>query len=454
MPLIKRSELQDYLSNPKSPEHRVFLFFGERYLCKESADLLQEQLLTKSKGSVNGIDGDREDPAQLLSRLMSFSLLPGRQIFRVTDTRLFHSKTIAEELWAKAVQANAAGKNNPATRYLQSMILAAGLGVESRNPLGDLDEQQWQKSFSFAKPTEALGWADDLLFASRDSMAKSGEDIADRFIAALDKGLPAQNTLLLTAETVDKRQRLFTYLKKNELVIDCSVTAGAGSAAQTEQKDIIRELMIKTLAQFGKKIDPQAVELFFERVGFHPVAVVMESEKLAHYVGDNPVVTSEDLDVMLVNNRENALFELTDAFAKRQLGRTLLISSRLREHGMHELAIIATMRNFIRSQLIYKSLQLRPHPVWRRGMSAKEFQSNYLPALKADSKWQDLLQGHPYALFMSFTKAAEYSIPGLKRWMSLLLEAEYRLKGSSLPQGLILEELFLSMLKGTPPIPN
>jgi DNA polymerase-3 subunit delta len=50
---------------------------------------------------------------------------------------------------------------------------------------------------------------------------------------------------------------------------------------------------------------------------------------------------------------------------------------------------------------------------------------------------------------MSFTKASGYSCKGLKRWLTMLLDAEFRLKGSPLPSHLVLEELFLAMLKGS-----
>ena len=143
-------------------------------------------------------------------------------------------------------------------------------------------------------------------------------NLVDRYIEAFDKGLPGGNILLLTAETVDKRQRLFTYIKKKGTIVDCSVASGANAAAQNEQKAVLKEMMQKTLAEFGKKIDPRAVEIFFERVGFHPVAVVTETEKLAHFVGDRPMITSNDLETMVARNREDALYELTDAFSKRQ----------------------------------------------------------------------------------------------------------------------------------------
>ncbi|MGB3212922.1 MAG: hypothetical protein WBB19_19630 [Desulforhopalus sp.] len=451
MTQIKRPELLSKLKEGSSfLSSQVFLFFGERFLCKQTADLIQKKLLAQTAGAVHAIDGDTEDPNQTLARLMSFSLLPGRQLYRVSNSRIFHSKTVVSEIWTKAVQAFQASRPGPATRHLQAMAQAVDLRIDGPNPLSEITQQEWKKIFGFDKPGESLAWADTLLIESRDIASVNKVNIADRYIEAFDKGLPGGNILLLTAETVDKRQRLFTYMKKKGIVVDCSVASGANAAAQNEQKSVLLEMMQKTLDEFGKKIDPRAVEIFFERVGFHPVAVVTETEKLAHFVGDRAVICCEDLENMVARNREDALYELTDAFSKRQVGRTLSILSRLLEQGFHGLAILATMRNFLKKQLIYRSLQMRPTPAWRHGMNAKEFQSRYLPDLKALGEWSELLQGHPYALFMSFTKASDYSCPGLKRWMTMLLEAEFRMKGSPLPPQLVLEELFLSMLQGPP----
>ena len=451
MPLIKRSDLPALLDR-KSPglDARAFLFYGERFLCKEAADLLQDKLLAGLPGAVHAIDGEREDPGRLLSRLMSFSLLPGRQIYRVTDSRIFHSKTVASEIWARAASAFQAGRSGPAGKYLQSLLQAVGLKVEGPKPLTEIPAPEWRRIFDFEKPGGDLDWADKLLSEAGSAGQETTANFGDRLIEALDRGMPPSNVLLLTAETVDKRQRLFAYLKKNGMVIDCSVAAGTGSATQIEQKEILRELIHKTLAAFGKKMEPQAVEMFFERVGFHPVAAVVETEKLALYAGERPVVTCADLEEMVARTREDALYELTDALGKRQTAKALTLLSRLLEQGAHELAILATLRNFVRKMLIFRSLQKKPTPTWRSGMNAREFQNAYLPALKAEGDWAELLQGHPYALFMSFSKAAEYSSAGLKRWLALILEAEFRLKGSSLPSRLILEELFLTMLKGAP----
>jgi DNA polymerase III subunit delta len=450
MALIKRSDLGVILDNIRQgKKDQIYLFHGERYLCKESADLLQKALLEQNAGAVHPIDGDQEDGSQTLAKLMSFSLLPGLQIYRVTDSRLFQSKDISAGLWAKAAQAFSANRPVPALRYLLNMLSLAGVPVENRDFFSELSPDQWQTLFGIPRPTGEIGWADKLIneagpqMPSKDTTA----NLADKYIDALTRGLPGQNILILTTEMVDKRKRLFTFCKERGTIIDCSVDTGAGTAAQKIQKEVIVEMVQKTLTEFQKKIEPKAINVFLERIGFHPVAAVMEIEKLALYVEDRSFITCDDMDKMVGRSREDALFELTDAFGKHQTAKTLVTLHHLLENGIHSLAILATMRNYLRKMLIFRSLQLRPVPTWQQGMSAQHFQGNYLPALKELGEWPDLLKGHPYALYMSFTKATEYSCPILKKWLGLLLGAEFRLKSSPLPQHIVLEELFLTLLQ-------
>lgn len=451
MALIKRKELAQFLSEPEQwqqlQDKKIFLFFGERFLCREAADSVQDALLTgpTAGGCVNSVDGDSEDAAKTLGQLMNFSLLPGTQIFRVTDSRLFHSKNIGGAVWSRIEQAKQAGKEASCRRQLHSFIALGGLSLE--DTLSDLSSEQWQAAFGFSKPAGDLAWADGMLreAAPQSVMANRG-DIAARYMEAFSKGIAPNNVLLLSAESVDKRKQFFKFIKEEGVIVDCSVDSGISAAAQKGQKEVLEEMVAKTLAEMRKKIQPRALAGLIERVGFHPVAVVMEAEKLALYVGDRDSITVEDLEAMVGRTREDALFELTDAFGKRQGARTLVLLHRLQENGMHGLQIIATMRNYLRKLLIFKSLQLRQEPVYRSNMGAGQFQKEYLPAVKKLEEWTDLLKGHPYALYMSFSKAAEFSCSVLKEWLRLLLQAEFRLKGSPLAAELVLEELFLTML--------
>ncbi len=449
MTLIKRAELPTLLQDLKKGEGKqIYLFFGERYLCREAADSLQKSLLAgPTGGAVNSIDGDSEECGRTLGQLMNFSLLPGVQIFRITDSRLFHSKDVASDIWSKIVQAHDAKKEIACRRQLSSFIGLAGLSEDDR--LAEMAPGQWQTLFGFARPAGDLAWADALLASAvAQEKAKNSGDITARYVDAFTKGVPPKNILILTAEAVDKRKKLFGFIKKEGAAVDCSVADGANAAAQKGQKEVLREMALKSLAGFGKKMAPRTLELLFERVGFHPVAVIMETEKLALSVGDRDLITVEDLDALVGRTREDALFELTDAFGKRQVARTLLLLHRLLDQGVHGLAILATMRNYLRKLLIFRSLQLQAEPFWQSGMNAGQFQKVYLPALKEGGEWSELLKGHPYALFMSFSKAQDFSCSALKNFFSQLLQAEYRLKGAPLPPKLVLEELFLTMLKG------
>jgi len=251
--------------------------------------------------------------------------------------------------------------------------------------------------------------------------------------------------LLLLAETVDKRKRLYNAIKKHGQIIDCSIAEGASRAAQDQQKSVVRELATATLKEFGKTIEPQVLEQLFERVGCHPVAVVREMEKLALFADERRQITGADLDLLVGRTREEAVFELSEAVAARNTSQALVTLHRLLRDGIHALAIIATLRNFLRRLLIFRSLQLLPQPAWSRSMSSSQFQSSYLPALKDTGRWPEQLTGHPYALYMSFGKAADWPLPTLKHCLTRLLEAEFRIKGAPLPTHIILEEMLVSM---------
>lgn len=444
MGLLQRQELDSLLNTIQSEYQQVYLFFGERYLCRESADKLQQKLIQHHSGTVYPIDGDQEDHAKTLSQLSSFSLLPGLQIFRVTDSTIFVSKSVAPDLWQKAKQAYDAGKENKAIRHLKQLVSMAA--VDTAEGINSMSSAEWKEAFGFPKPSEDLSWADKLIKAGANISSKNkAASASQKLLELFDRGFPQTNILILCVETVDKRQKLFTRIKKDGLAVDCCVDSGSSSNAQKAQKEVLRELVQETLGKFNKQIDPRALDMLHDRVGFHPVGLVMEVEKLVFFVGDRAKISCEDVEHIVGRSREDALFELTDAFGKNQVERAIAILLRLLDSGVHALAILATMRNYVRKLLIFRSLQHQRYPQWINGMQANTFQNSYFPAIKEKEIFNEMLKGHPYALYMSFTTAAGYSTEILKSYLTLLLKAEFRLKGSSFDQKLILQELFLSM---------
>ena len=428
---------------------RVYLVFGERFLCQQAAETLCQALLAGG-GTLHPIDGDQEPFATTLHKLTSFSLFPGRQVYRVTDTRLLHSVKVAESIWKKALRARQNNEPEKAARSLRNMLASAGLAADLENDPGQFSPAQWKKVFGFAQPQDNLSWTGELLAASPASEAEPTTRTADDPAALLEQklagGIPKQNILILTAEDVDKRKRLYKHLAEHQVVLDLSVEAGSSNRAQTAQKKVLLDLVHKTLAGFNKTMPPAVADQLLERVGFQPVAVVMESEKLALYAGERARITAEDLEAMVGRTRQEALFELTEALGRRDLEKCLLVAVRLGEHGVHPLAMLATLKNFARNLLLFKALQEQPASGYQRAMPAAAFQQQVLPRLKEKEQWQQELAGHPFALFMQFKTAAAFPPAVLQRWLALILAAEFRLKGSPLAAETTLQHLLLSML--------
>lgn len=450
MTVIPRNKLESLLRDIQ-PDNapQVFFLFGERYLCQQAADKICDILL-KEGGNCHVLDGENEDFSTTLNRLASFSLFPGQQVYRLADTRLFHSVKVAGALWKKAANAHQANESAKAARYIKAMMESAGLDAsDPENDPSTITATQWKKLFNFARPQGDISWIPSLLTELPDdtpSPPSSMEDAASLLERTLDTGIPAKNHLLLLAEDVDKRKRLYKYLAEHHIVIDLGVEKGSSSQAQKAQKAVLQDLLRQTLAEFDKNIAPKAAELLFERVGFHPVALVMEAEKLAFYCSSKKLIDVDDLDAVVGRTRQEAVFELTDAIGKRNLEQALLVAGRLADNGIHPLAIIATIKNYSRNLLLFRSLQERKGLGYNSGMQPGTFQKQILPALKEDTRWTKELSGHPYAMFMQFKTAAGFKLSTLQQWMENILRADYRLKGSPIEPQTILQHLIISML--------
>jgi len=450
MATFTREKLSDLLSMAAREPGCAYLFVGDRFLCRQASARLEEVLLAAG-GTVHALDGDHEEPATTVSRLQSFSLLPGRQIYRISDTRLFHSKKTAKALWTRAVAARSEGKSEAAARHLRAMMTSCGLDPAGPddNP-AKLTPAEWKKRFDFPHPGGDLSWITNLLAVkTKDkpgASAASGKDPAALLRKALESGIAKNNTLILLAEEVDKRKTFYKYLKKNQVIVDLSVDKGAGSKAQKVQRGVLVELITTTIREMGTTMAPGVMDQLLDRIGFYPVAVVMETEKLCLSLGERNRIELDDLNALVGRTRQEALFELTGAIGDQQPARALTIAGHLLDDQMHPLAIIATLRNYARKLLLFKVLQQQPQYGYTPGMPANNFQRQCLPTLKKESRWKQELSGHPYALYMQFTTASRFSASRLQNWLQLILRAERRLKGSPLDPLTILHHLLLAML--------
>jgi DNA polymerase-3 subunit delta len=424
--------------------HPVYLLFGERYLCTQAAGKLASRLLAKNEApdAILKIDGDQEDISDTMNKLRTFSLFGTKQVIMVTDSRLFHSRAVGRNIWNKAKK-NYTNNNIKKTGDYLARLASLG-NLSAGDTLEDLSAGQWKTKFGFPRPTD-WHWAAKIELPPLKQQ-ESSTDGADIVIQTLENGVPESNHLIILAETVDKRKKLFKLLEKQNIVVDLSVDTSLSTAARKEQTRVLRELINNTFTDMGKRPGPGVVEMLLERTGFHPVAAVHETEKLCLYADETTLISTDDVKKITCETSEKALFELNEAFTARNLSRTLMFLKQLLQAGIHPLAVIATLRNLIHKLLFFRALQDQDTPKYQRGQQYNVFQHNYLPEIKEKTDSPDYLKGHPFAVYKGFQQAERFDQGSLKLGLKNLLDAEFNLKNSRIQESLILENFFLTML--------
>jgi DNA polymerase-3 subunit delta len=457
MSVYKRQEIPKLLNEiTQGITAQVYLLFGERYLCRSAAAELIDGLLPEREtqaASLQHIDGDQEDCGRTLNLLKTFSLFPGRKIFWVTDTKLFYSKGVAKNIWDKACEQNERHEPQQALRYLLQMLNLAAVSPQEmvEEDIASLTASRWKNLFGFTRPQGEITWARELLANMPPGVtpAKGTEnDAATMYTLAFEAGIPRDNILILLAETVDKRKRLYKYIQEHGVILDLAVDPGSSAAAKRDQDTVLKELLHSALSRYGKDIEARAIPVFLERVGFNPVAAVMEAEKLALYAGDRKMITRDDVDAIIGRTREEALFELTEAVTAGKLADGLLILHHLQTNGVHGLAILATLRNHLKKLLLVRSLQEVKFPAYTKSISFPVFKSSYLQKIKEGrEEWTSLLwKNHPYGLFMLFRQAAQFHCEDLQKGLKEVLTAEYRMKGSVVDSRLVMDSLLFKLM--------
>jgi len=432
----------------------VYLFVGERYLCREAAEELLEALLPDPElreRAVALVDGEREEPLATLAAVKTFSLFGAPRVVKVVDWRLLLSRSTGQNLWDRARQAHEQGDLPRAAKLLAQVFALAEMTLDDwrGQSLAGLDPASWQRFFGFSKPQQ-LDWVDEVAESGTSQAAALPRDeIQETYGQAIESGFPEGNCLVLLAETVDKRKKLFKCIASHGVVVELLAAEKAGGLPGKEQGELLKELVAETLSRFKKTIASDALPVLLERVGFNPVAVVLETEKLALSKGEEERITKADLDRLVGRTREEAVFELSEAFNQGDLALCLELAQRMAATGYHPLALVAGMRNHLRKLLLMSAAAGRLSPPVPEALAYPAFQKKVLPALKeAVSPWPPMLDGHPYGLYKLFLAARRFGSARLREFLGLILEAEYRLKGSAVDPRLALEHFFFAALGG------
>jgi len=391
MPEIHYKELDRYLKKIKENQKTkgfspVYLIYGEPLLYKNTLEVLLDALIPPNLRSFNyhAIDGENDHIEEVVERINTYSLLSGPRVVALCDSKIFYSKQNEGLLLEKAQNAYKDQNMNQAATSLLTLLGLLNLSLD------DIDETHKKKIFKMGidKPEETQ-WLDQTLKFCKENRLSipSGGYKADLLQRAIEKGFPERNHLVITADMVDKRRKLFKIIKEYGLIIDCSVPKGDRRADKIAQEAVLSERMETLLSRYGKVMNKRAYQDLYALTGFDIDTFSDNLEKLIDFVGHEKVITAEDVAFLLKRTRKDAIYELTNAVADRNAERALFFLNSLLLENFHPLQILASITNQIRKLVVLKDFVESSHgSAWYPGMPYAQFADRMMAAVQSYNK--------------------------------------------------------------------
>jgi DNA polymerase III subunit delta len=107
-------------------------------------------------------------------------------------------------------------------------------------------------------------------------------------------------------------------------------------------------VLVGEAKRFGFRLDPAAARMLVDRMGANPQRLHNELERLALWAGEGGEVSAVDLDAMIADTSEAAVWALSDALLERDAAGALGISERLISQGENVTGLIYGLASRLR----------------------------------------------------------------------------------------------------------
>jgi DNA polymerase-3 subunit delta len=253
----------------------------------------------------------------------------------------------------------------------------------------------------------------------RAVVIRRGEDLRppdqEALAAYLEQG-PPPSVLIILAEKMDRRRRLYGALQRLGRIIPCN---------RLDPGDLPGWVRAR-VEEGGKTIAPEAAETLVVLVGGALRELNSEVAKLIAYVGDRPAITVDDVHAVASHVAEATVFELMDAVGHRQAERALRLLQVVLTEGEPPVRVLFMLGDQIRMLVKTKVLM-------DRRATAREARE----ALGA-RYW--LYERGRYQ-----SQVAAFGRMDVARIMGLLVDADTEVKTGMKPPRLALETLIVGL---------
>ena len=169
-------------------------------------------------------------------------------------------------------------------------------------------------------------------------------------------------------------------------------------------------VLVADAQRLGFRLEPAAARLLVDRMGASPLRLQHELERLALWAGEGGEVAVTDLEAMIADTSETAVWSLSDALLERDAAAALRIAERLIEQGENVTGLIYGIASRLRSACA-AAAQLE------EGMAPKQVESS--------------LKMHPYAAKQLVARLRDTDLADLRMATETLAELELWCRGGA-----------------------
>ncbi len=394
-------------------------------------------------------DGEHEDVDSLCESLITPPLLPGRKVVVVRDTRLFQSKNVLMPLIGRIRERLDQDPGRAAADFMQFLRIT-GLQFDDIRDGGwrKIDDETWKRIVPDDDGQGRETWlpkAVELCVSQDASPVKERPEENDRLERTLSGGMPEGNHLLLTAETVDRRKKLFKTVSAAGRVLSFSKVKG-----EVRQQRAVQEMAAEILAKRGKRLSSGAWSALGQKTGFSLRESLSAIEKLITYAGEKTQIEAADVEAVVGRTREDTVFELNGALVGRNLTLALRTLHELLDQGLHPLMIMTMITKEIRflfqAKLLIASGRLGS---FSPELDYGRFQKAVYPAVrKLAGDGEDsiaLASQHPFVVYQALKNAGRFTRAELAGYLELLVRTDLALKTTGKDPRLLLERFLIAV---------
>jgi len=191
-----------------------------------------------------------------------------------------------------------------------------------------------------------------------------------------------------------------------------AVKAAAGEIHEFEApkpRDMPR-ILVGDAKRLGFALEPAAARLLVDRMGANPVRLGNELERLALWAGEGGAVSATDLEAMISDTSEAAVWALSDAMLERNPAKAASLAERLISQGENVTGLIYGLASRLRKACA-AAAQLE------QGVPAKQVESG--------------LGMHPYAAKQLVSRLGKTNLDQLQRATATLADLEVWCRGGA-----------------------